>query len=69
MFTLVCSYICMAESLKMLPVLSHHTDKCSYFSQNRTTSRDMEATGHTRLEEVMCLLPYCNFGFLSLFKF
>ena len=31
MFTLVCSYTCMAESLKMLPVLSQHTDKCSYF--------------------------------------
>ena len=66
---MVSSYTCMAESVNMLPVLTQHTYMCLYFLQNPTTSRDTEAAGHTRPDEVMRLLTYCHFGFLSLFKF
>ena len=69
MFTMVRSYTYMAESVNMLPILTQDTHMCSCFFQNRTTSRDMEAAGHTRPDEVMRLLPYCHFGFFSLFKF
>ena len=57
MFTMVSSYTCMAESLNMLHVLTQHTHMCSYFFQNPTTCRDMEAAGHTQPDEVMRLLP------------
>ena len=53
----------------MLAVLTQHTHMCSYFFQNPTTSRDMEAIGQTWPDEVMRLLPYCHFDFLSHFKF
>ena len=52
-FQLVWSYICMAKSLKKVPVSSQNIDTCSHFLQTPGTSRDMEGVVHTLLEEVM----------------
>ena len=52
-FTLVWSYICMAESSKLFPVFLHNTETSSHFCQISGTSRDMEGLIHTLLKEVM----------------
>ena len=46
-FRLVWSFTCMAESLKVFPVLLQNTNTCSHFLQTPGTSRDMEGVVHT----------------------